>query len=228
MAVLSDKNILQGHFTFMTTITKKWYAAQMNSWVDYSQHMEANDICQYARVSVCPHDLPSTNCLFQLEVRNASTLPRSGIGMSIRIAFCIAWAASIFSLGTFDWCLHFWTLSTACSKYLTQGFCPSWKMMWRTTIVKRSCCSPSLVKVLQLFKDILVSVEIHHIFIPAVHNCAEVSLQHLFQQTKWRDCIQSNHQFHQVVCCRFRVDVLFLERQENVAFLLGKRHRLSH
>ena len=42
-------------------------------------------------------------------------------------------------------------------------------------------------KSLQLFKDVLVSVEIHHIFIPAVHNCAEVSLQRLFQQTKWHD-----------------------------------------
>ena len=75
-------------------------------------------------------------------------------------------------------------------------------------------------KSLQLFKDILVSVEICRIFIPAVHNCVEVSLQHLFQQTKRRDCIRSNHQFHQVGCCRFWVDGLFLKRLEMLHFYL--------
>ena len=81
-------------------------------------------------------------------------------------------------------------------------------------------------KSLQLFKDVLIGVEICHIFIPAVHNCAEVSLQYLFQQTKWRDCIRSNHQFHQVGCHRFWVNVLLFNRQEMLRFYL-KGHIFS-
>ena len=42
-------------------------------------------------------------------------------------------------------------------------------------------------KSLQLFKDILVSVEIRHMFVPTIHGCAKISLQLLFQKTKWRD-----------------------------------------
>ena len=77
-------------------------------------------------------------------------------------------------------------------------------------------------KSLQLFKDVLVSVEIRHIFIPTVHNCAEVSLQRLFQQTKWRDCIRIDLQLYQVGCCRFWVDALFLKRHELSRFYLER------
>ena len=61
-------------------------------------------------------------------------------------------------------------------------------------------------KSFQLFKDVFVSVGIRHIFIPAIHNCAKISLR-LFQQTNWHNWIWSNPQFYQVGRCRFQVNL---------------------
>ena len=68
-------------------VGKHWVAIYIDGKMNSAYIFDSN-VCQYARVSVCPRDLPSTHCLFQLEVRNASTLPRSSKGMSI--ASCIA------------------------------------------------------------------------------------------------------------------------------------------